>query len=54
MVAVPGSSCGVHPAGVGEGGSVSLGQQLGTGGRVSLTARQGLQPAGGDPQPCIL
>lgn len=35
---VPGPSGRLHPAGVGESGGVSVGQQPGAGGRVSVTA----------------
>lgn len=35
---VPGSSGCLHPAGVSEGSSVSMGQQPGAGGRVSVAA----------------
>lgn len=51
---VPGSSGCLHPAGVGEGGGVSVGQQPGAGGRVSVAAGSSLQLTGGDPQPCSL
>lgn len=49
--AVPGSSGRLHPAGSGESGGVSVGQQPGAGGRVSVAAGSSLQLAGGDPQP---
>lgn len=48
---VSGSSGRLHPAGAGEGGSVSVGQQPGAGRCVPLAAGPSLQPAGGDPQP---
>lgn len=48
---VPGSSGCLHPAGVGEGGGVSVGQQPGDSGRVSVAAGPSLQPTGGDTQP---
>lgn len=39
---VPGSSGRLHPAGVGEGGGVSVGQRSGTGGRVSVATGSSL------------
>lgn len=35
---VPGSSSRLHPAGVGEGSSVSMGQQPGAGGCLSVAS----------------
>lgn len=52
--AVSGFAGRLHPAGFGEGGRVSVGQQPGAGGCVPLAAGPSLQPAGGDPQPCPL
>lgn len=54
FAAVPGPAGRLHPAGVGEGSRVSVGQQPGAGGRVPLPAGPSLQPAGGDPQPRLL
>lgn len=51
---VPGSSGRLHPAGVGEGSSVSMGQQPGAGGCLSVASWSSLQSAGRDPQPCSL
>lgn len=48
---VPGSSGRLHPAGVGKGSSVSMGQQPGAGGCLSVASWPSLQSAGRDPQP---
>ena len=53
-VVVPGSSGCLHPAGVGEDSGVSMGQQPGAGGHVPVATGSGLQPSGGDSQPCPL
>lgn len=52
--AVPGASGRLHPAGVGEGGGVSVGQQPGARGRFSVAAKSSVQPAGADSQSCPL
>lgn len=50
LAAVPGSSSRLHPAGVGEGRGVPVGQQPGAGGCFSVASRSSLHPAGRDPQ----
>lgn len=51
---VSGSPGRLHPTGACEGGRVSVGQWPGASGCVPLPAGPSLQPAGGDPQPCLL
>lgn len=48
---VPRASGRLHPAGVGEGSRVSMGQQPRAGGRVSVASGESLQSAGRDSQP---
>lgn len=48
---VPRASGRLHPAGVGKGSRVSVGQQPCAGRRVSFASGESLQSAGGDSQP---